>query len=49
MWVDVSKPVVKSEADIIWNEKTEHGTKCAQFEDIDYYRIFSADTKMIYS
>ena len=49
IWIDVSKPVEKSEADRIWNEETLNGTKNTKYEDIDYYCIFPANTKMLYS
>ena len=48
-WIDVSKPVNKEEANKIWLEKTKGGTKQIRFSDIDYYRIFPADTKMLFS
>jgi len=48
IWVDVSGPVSKKEADRIWNEKTANGTKATKFSDIDYYSIFPADTTMLY-
>lgn len=46
IWMDVSDPVSKEEADRIWNEKTEDGTKKTNYDDIDYYAIYPADTKM---
>jgi hypothetical protein len=48
-WMDVSGPVSKEEADKIWNEETKNGTHAASYNDIDYYRVFPADTRMIYS
>lgn len=48
-WMDVSKPVSAEEADRIWREKTEGGTKNTSYDDIDYYRVFPADTTMLYS
>jgi hypothetical protein len=48
-WMDVSDPVTKEEADKIWNEKTNNGTKNTKYEHIDYYDIFPADTKMLFS
>lgn len=47
-WMDVFGPVPKEEADRIWDEKTLNGTIFTQFNDIDYYRVFNADTLMIY-
>ena len=49
IWIDVSKPVSREKADKILNEKTGNGTHHASFSDIDYYSIFPADTKMLYS
>ena len=49
VWCDVSQPVTIEEAKEIWNEKTGKGTHNTCFGDIDYYRIFPADTKMLYS
>lgn len=48
IWCDVSEPVTKQEADRIWNERTENGTKSTKYADIDYYAIFPADTAMLY-
>lgn len=49
LWMDITKEVSRAEAVGIWREKTENGTIKSKFEDIDYYRIFPADTRMIYS
>ena len=48
-WMDVSKPVTYKEAEDIWGEKTENGTKETKFEDIAYYKIFPANTVMHFS
>lgn len=48
-WIDITGPVPEAEASRIYDEKTANGTVKTTFEDIDYYRIFSADTEMIYS
>ena len=48
-WMDVSKPVTYKEAEDIWGEKTENGTKETKFDDIDYYKIFPANTVMHFS
>lgn len=48
-WMDVSEAVSRKEAEKILAEKTENGTKNTKFDDIDYYRIFPADTTMLYS
>jgi hypothetical protein len=47
-WMDLTPPIDKEEADKYWNYKTENGTKKTSFADIDYYRIFEADTKMFF-
>lgn len=48
IWCDVTEPVSKEEADRVWNEKTANGTKATKYGDIDYYRVFPADTTMQY-
>lgn len=48
-WMDVSKPLPREEAQKVWEEKTNGGTKNASYNDIDYYRVFPAHTKMLYS
>ena len=48
-WMDVSGKLSKEEADKIWNEHTENGAKNTKFDDIDYYAIFPAFTKMLFS
>lgn len=49
MWLDVSGPLPYDKAKEIWLEKTNNGTKFTKFNDIDYYKIFPADTRMMYS
>lgn len=48
VWIDVTKPVSKTEADKVWNEKTKNGTEKTKYSDIDYYKVFPADTRMLY-
>lgn len=48
VWMDVSTAVSKEEADRIWNERTKGGTQNTKFGDIDYYRIFPAETVMLF-
>lgn len=48
-WMDVSAEVGKEEAERIWNEKTKDGTQNTKFDDIDYYKICPAGTKMLFS
>lgn len=45
-WMDITKPLTRSEADRVWNEKTANGTKKRNYQDIDYYAIRLADTNM---
>ena len=47
-WCDCSEAtnVLPVKALRVWNEKTSNGTKKIRFAEIDYYRIFPADTKM---
>jgi len=46
-WIDIIGPVTRAEADEMWNERTENGTKNTSYDDGDYYKIFPADTKML--
>ena len=48
IWIDITKPISKDEAKKELNTRTEDGTKNTCFDDIDYYAIFPADTKMIF-
>ena len=49
MWMDVSEPLPYNKAKEIWLEKTNGGKTRTKFEHIDYYAIFPADTRMLYS
>lgn len=49
LWMDVSKPVSRAEAERILAEKTENGTRNTSYADIDYYSIFPANTRMMLS
>ena len=49
IWMDVSKPLPYDKAKEIWMEKTKDGTKNTKFSDIDYYKLFPADTKMLFT
>lgn len=44
-WTDVAtgeaEPMLR-----LWYERTEGGMKATNFHDIDYYRLFPADTRM---
>jgi hypothetical protein len=48
-WIDVSEPVIYEEAQRIWDEKTNNGVKNTKYSDVDYYKIFPADTIMLFS
>lgn len=48
-WCDVAGPMSKAEADKVWNERTNNGTQKTNYGNIDYYSIFPAGTKMLYS
>ena len=47
IWMDISEPIPYSEAQKIWNEHTKDGTENTKYDDIDYYKIFPADTIML--
>lgn len=48
-WMDITKPISKEEAMIVWNDRTKNGTKNTCYDDMDYYEIFPASTRMLYS
>lgn len=48
-WIDITEPISEEEALRLWNEKTGGGTHHTQYGRGDYYCIFDADTKMIYT
>jgi hypothetical protein len=50
-WIDLHDAIAvsKEEADKIWNRETKNGTRNTCYSDGDYYKIFPADTKMIYT
>ena len=48
-WMDVSEPINRADADALFEKLTMHGAKNTSYADIDYYAIFPADTRMIYS
>lgn len=47
-WMDISGNVPREEAERILSDNTDGGIRNTTFDDIDYYRIFPADTKMIF-
>lgn len=46
-WIDILSGVSEEEAMTRWLEETNYGKENIQYSDGDYYRIFSADTKMV--
>jgi hypothetical protein len=48
-WIDVLENVSYEEARELWDDRTAKGTKNTRFSDIDYYDIYEADTKMIFT
>ena len=48
-WIDIKKDLSKEEAEKLWKEKTNDGRKKVCFADGDYYAIFPADSRMIYT
>lgn len=49
MWMDVSEAVSRERAEKIWNGKTNGGTKKTCYDEIDYFEIFPADTRIVYN
>lgn len=48
-WLDITSAISLEEAEKIWNEKTNNGTRNTSYDDGDYYKVFPADTRMIYT
>lgn len=48
-WMDVSDPVSKEQADKLYNEKTSNGLRNTRYSDGDYYKVFPAGTKMVFT
>ncbi len=49
-WCDCGEPHALLEGALaVWYQRTERGTKKVAFNEIDYFRIFPADTRMHYS
>lgn len=46
-WLDLTGPITKEEAEKLWNEKTNNGTRNTCYGDGDYYAIFPANTRML--
>ncbi len=45
-WCDCTEAVSGQEALRIWKERTNKGTEKISYSEIDYYKIFPADTHM---
>ncbi len=48
-WCDCTGAVGAREALECWIDRTDNGTRATKFSDIDYYCIFPADTRMMWS
>ena len=54
-WMDVSDPLPKSEAEELAGDKNEarmgsgKGNRNGHYGEIDYYKAFPADTKMVFA
>ncbi len=48
-WLDVTGFLSKEAADAEWLRLTEGGTRWTRFEELSYYAIFPANTRMLYS
>ncbi len=48
-WIDITEPLPLNEAMKVWRENTKDGTEKYKYDDIDYYDVFPADTKMLRS
>ena len=42
-WLDICYPTSPDEAQKLYNQKTENGTKFTNYRHIDYYGIFEVD------
>ena len=49
IWIDVCEPMSKDKAEKLLAKETNNGKKNVKFDDLTYYKIFPADTKMLYS
>lgn len=47
-WTDVTQPGPPDAVLAVWAASTKGGTKMVCFDDIDYFKIFPADTRMAY-
>ena len=49
LWMDVTESLSLDEAMKVWRKETADGTKSYEYNQIDYYEVFPADTKMLRS
>jgi hypothetical protein len=47
-WTDCTEAVDRVQALKLWDAKTARGTRMVSYAEIDYYRIFPADAKMLW-
>lgn len=51
-WMDVSAPLPRAEADKLCGDKNEQrsptSSREGSYDDIDYYKVFPADTQMLF-
>jgi hypothetical protein len=45
-WTDCTGEVGRDAALRVWAERTDGGTRCVAYAEIDYYRIFPGGTRM---
>ena len=48
-WIDIGGPVSKDEAQKVWDKHTKNGTVATKYSDGDYFSIFPAKTRMLYT
>lgn len=48
-WMDITGPLTQAQANDEWNKRTANGTIKTKYADGDYYAIFPADTRMVFS
>jgi hypothetical protein len=49
IWIDVTSPASKKATQFEYNQHTDNGSKNTCYEDIDYYKIFPENTRMLRS
>lgn len=48
-WIDITGPLSREEADKVWNKETHNGTRNTEYAHGDYYKVFPANTRMVYT